>query len=92
MLTTLGGVIPQYNEFGLHIGLHHNVLQEIDGDRLTAEECIRHVIVTWIRENGDKATIYEIIDACRTIGNFGLTEKLENDSEIKKTFGIDRGK
>ena len=92
MLTTLGGVIPQYNAFGLHIGLDHSVLQEINGDRLTAEECMRQVIVTWIRKKGDKATIYEIIEACRKIKNFAVAEELENDSEIKKTFGIDRGK
>ena len=92
MLTTLGEVIPQYNAFGLHIGLDYDVLQEIDGDRLTAEECMREVIGTWIREKGDKATIYDIIEACRKIRNFALAEELENDSEIKKTFGIDRGK
>ena len=53
---------------------------------------MKQLIVTWIREKGDKATIYDIIKACRKIGNFALAEELENDSEIKKTFGIDRGK
>ena len=90
MLKTLGEVIPQYNQFGLHLGLHPNVLQEIEGGRLTAEECMKQLIVTWIREKGDKATINEIIKACRRM-NHGLAEKLENDSEIKKTFGMNGG-
>ena len=90
MLKTLEEVIPQYNQFGLYLGLHHNVLQEIEGGRLTAEECMKQLIVIWIREKGDKATIYEIIEACRRM-NHDLAEKLENDSEIKKTFGMNGG-
>ena len=91
MLKTLGEVIPQYNQFGLHLGLHPNVLQEIEGGRLTAEECMKQLIVIWIREKGDKATIYEIIEACRRMNNYYLAEKLEDDSEIKKTFGMNGG-
>ena len=91
MLKTLEEMIPQYNQFGLHLGLHHNVLQEIEGGKLTAETCMRDLIVIWISEKGDKATIYEIIAACRRMNNHYLAEKLENDSEIKKTFGINGG-
>ena len=91
MLTTLRGVIPQYNAFGLHIGLDPNVLQEIDGDRLTAETCMRNLVVIWISEKGDKATICEIIEACRRMKNYSLAEKLKNDSEINKTFGMNGG-
>ena len=58
MLKTLK---PQYNQFGLHLGLHDNALQEIDRGKLTTEKCMKNLIVIWIRVKGDKATIYEII-------------------------------
>lgn len=89
MMILLKGVIPRWESFGLGLGIDYNDLQKIDEGKLTAGGCMTKLLATWIRMKGGKATIYEIIQACKTIGNLDLAERLQDDDDIKKQLKID---
>ena len=91
MMILLKGVIPRWESFGLNLGIDFNDLQKIDEGKLTAGGCMTKLLATWIKMKGSKATIYEIIQACTTLGNVDLAERLQDDCEIKKQLKIDGG-
>ena len=90
-MTLLNPVISKWEPFGLGLGIAYDKLQVINAERLTADDCMRVLLVTWIKKKDDKATIYEIIQACKRIGNFDLAERLQDDDDIKKQLKIDGG-
>lgn len=79
MLELLGVVIPQWESFGLHLGIPFEEMNLINADNLTAEHCMMKVIQAWITQYGTEATFDKIIEACKRIGNLALAEKLEED-------------
>ena len=88
MMILLNGVVSKWERFGLGLGIEYEELQQIK-EELTAADCMSDLLVTWIRMKGSKATIYEIIRVCESIGNFDLAERLQDDDDIKKQFKID---
>ena len=79
MLEHLVVVIPEWESFGLHLGIPFEKINLINADNLTAKLCMRRVIEAWIQQYGTKATFDKVIAACKRIGNFALAEELEKD-------------
>ena len=79
MLELLEVVIPEWESFGLNLGLPFGKMNSINADNLTAKLCMRKVIQAWIEQHSTEATFDKIIEACKKIGNFALAEKLEKD-------------
>ena len=92
MLTLLEEVISEWEPFGLGLKLEFNEVKLID-EKLTASDCMRRLIEEWIKQFHSEATIFKIIEACRSpvIKNFALAEKLEEDTELRERFGMDVG-
>ena len=79
MLELLEDVIPEWESFGLNLGIPYGKMNLINARNLTAKRCMTRVIKKWIDQYGTKATFDKIIEACKRIGNLALAEKLEED-------------
>ena len=91
MIALLKGVIPRWEAFGLYLDIDYDELQVINAGKLTAAECMMKLLAKWIELNAEKATIYEIIQACIRISNFDLAERLQNNDDIKKKLNMEGG-
>ena len=91
MIVLLKGVIPQWQAFGVNLDIDYDELQVINAGKLTAAQCMMKLLAKWIELNAEKATIYEIIQACIRISNFDLAERLQNNDDIKKKLNMEGG-
>ena len=90
MLTLLQDIIPDWEQFGLELGIPYSELSQIE-ENLKSEGHIRKVIEKWIERCGSEATIYKIIVACCRIKHFALAERLKEDKTVRERFGMDDG-
>ena len=90
MMTLLEDIIPEWESFGLDLGIPFSQISRID-ESLRLADCMRKVIEEWIKQYGSEATIYKIIKACIIIKNFALAKTLQEDKTVRERFGMDDG-
>ncbi len=76
----------KWKMLGLYLKIPNPLLKEIDADGMTVENCMLELLDTWIQgegSDGGGATIHHIIDACKSVGDCALAEKLTKNKDVQ---------
>ena len=74
-------VIADWKLFGIHLGVSNTTIEEID-QKLKVEDCLRSVLVEWIKKNEGEVTIPRIIQALRSLDDHRLADELPKNEDV----------